>query len=220
MGKFIDITGQKFGRLTAIERAGVDRYGKILWLFSCNCGNQCIALGNSVRLGYKKSCGCIAKENAIKLSKKNITHGLTGTRLFVIWTNMINRCYSPKNKFWHIYGGRGITVCDEWRSNPQAFVNWAIDNGYEDDLTIDRKNNNNGYSPDNCRWATQIEQANNQRSNRMITAFGKTKTAQQWADGIGIQRSTLVSRIDHGWTPESALSISIKSKGKKHATTS
>lgn len=130
----------------------------------------------------------------------------SGHRLFNIYDLMISRCYDPKNKSYPYYGGRGIRVCEEWRENKNAFFEWAVRNGYSDDLSIDRIDNNGNYCPENCRWATQIEQANNKSSNRFLTLNGETHTVCEWSRIIGIDNRALRTRIDVlGWSVEKAL---------------
>lgn len=145
----------------------------------------------------------------------NYKHGFGSTRnrLYRIWSNMKSRCYNPKASRYEHYGGKGITVCPEWHDNFQAFHDWAMSHGYQDDLSIDRIDNGKGYSPDNCRWETTKKQANNLSVNRQITFQGITKTLSEWAATTGINRRTIAARLDlRGWTVEQALTILV---GKK-----
>lgn len=120
------------------------------------------------------------------------------TRLDVIHSNMIQRCYNPLSPFYHRYGGRGITVCDEWRNKRKNFKDWAMRNGYKDGLTLDRINNDGGYTPSNCRWVTMKENSNNRSSCHFVTAFGETHSLKEWSDLLGISYNTLKKRvIDH-----------------------
>lgn len=130
------------------------------------------------------------------------THGMTGTRIHDEWRAMKRRCYTKSHIEFPRYGGRGITVCDEWLHDFQAFYDWAMANGYRDDLTLDRKNANGNYEPLNCRWATQKEQQNNRRNNHYITYNGETLTARQFAEKHNMNYSTLITRLNRGWDIE------------------
>jgi hypothetical protein len=165
MSKVKDLTGQRFGRLTVLERAGSSKEGRALWLCLCDCGTVSVKTGKLLLNGHCRSCGCGEYENRVS----NCTsHKMSNTRLYNIWCGMKQRCYYAPNKEYHNYGARGIVVCDEWRNDFLAFYNWAIANGYRDDLTIDRIDNDKGYSPDNCRWATAREQRLNQRPRKTV----------------------------------------------------
>ena len=170
MGKFRDLTGQKFGRLTVLCIHGRDKYGKILYLCRCDCGNKKITHGRSLVNGNCLSCGCMNIDAKMEMSKY---HGLAQDekRLYQIWKGMISRCYNEKNKSYSDYGGRGIYVCEDWRRENTgfpSFVRWAKKNGYQDNLSIDRVDNNREYSPHNCRWATWTVQAGNRRKPILV----------------------------------------------------
>lgn len=168
MPAFIDITGQKYGRLTAIRRTSTgSRKAKGKWLFQCDCGNQIECTANHVRTGNTKSCGCLKLESSSKTGKQTIkllherqvTHGYTGKRLYRIYKGMKSRCYNQNVPYYAYYGGKGIKICPEWLSDPQNFIAWALSHGYADNLTIERRNSDDGYSPENCEFITQAEQA-------------------------------------------------------------
>jgi hypothetical protein len=132
------------------------------------------------------------------------------TRLYVIWCNMIERCYNPHFQAFSNYGGRGIRVCDEWRNCFLAFREWAMTNGYDNKLTLDRIDNNGNYEPSNCKWSTVREQSNNRRTNRLITYRGETKTMIQWAETIGIPYDTFKRRLYYGWSVDKAIETPVR----------
>lgn len=202
MAKIIDLVGKKFARLYVIERAK-NKGEKTMWLCECECGKKCVVDGCNLRNGHTQSCGCLQKE---RLRQSRKTHGKSKNRLYTIWSNMKNRCFNPNDKVYLYYGNRGITVCEDWKNDFQIFYEWAINNGYEKHLTIERIDNNGDYCPENCRWVTRTEQQNNRRNNHYITYNGETLTITQWANKLGVNPKLLFARInDYKWDIEKAL---------------
>lgn len=191
MAKAIDLTGQRFGRLVVIDRA--TELPGVWWNCKCDCGNVAKIRSSQLRYGFTGSCGCLRDEMRTEHNKP--VHGETNTRLYDIWRGMKKRCYVKNSAGYRYYGGRGITVCDEWIASYEAFRDWAISNGYRDDLTLDRIDPNGNYEPSNCRWATYIEQENNRRSCHYIEINGVKLTVSQWARITNTPMSTLKNRI-------------------------
>ena len=200
----LDLTGQSFGRLCCMEHIG-QKNGHVVWRCLCNCGNMIEVRSNDLRTGKVRSCGCFHDEG------NHTTHGLSrkSIGLYRVWERMKSRCYNPRSSDFKYYGGRGICVCDEWK-NFENFHAWALCNGYEDGLTIERKNNNGNYKPNNCKWATMKEQGNNKRNNIKITLNGQTKTLGQWADDVGISAQCLRSRLRRGWSEDKTLRVEVR----------
>lgn len=162
MSKLIDLTGQRFGRLVVVERAE-SKNKNSSWLCKCDCGKQTVVSAPNLKSGATRSCGCGLQEATIERSTK---HGGRYTKLYAVWIAMKDRCNNSNNKQFDDYGGRGIRVCKEWIDDFSAFQKWALANGYKGGLTIDRKDNDKGYAPDNCQWVTSKEQNNNRRPRR------------------------------------------------------
>ena len=167
MGKYIDETGNMHGKLYVIGDAGRDKHGKALFLCQCFCGKYVVYRGYEIRAKKYVSCGCYSRD----LTKEmDFEKGFYGTKLYNCYYNMIRRCYSDKFVNYHDYGGRGISVCDEWRSNRASFFRWAIKAGYREGLEIDRIDNEGDYTPDNCRWVTHRENMKNTRRSYALSA--------------------------------------------------
>lgn len=208
-GRMIDLSGKRFGRLIVIEKDKSDCKKGLSWLCECDCGNRCIVWGIYLRNGDTKSCGCLHKD---VVSKQMSTHGLSKTRLYRIWSNIKTRCYNPNSDNYKYYGGKGIYMCDEWKNNFLCFRDWAINNGWNEELskqdwTIDRIDNSKPYCPENCRWANHITQCNNQTSNKMFEYNNEVHTMSEWARILGIKYTTLRARISRGHTFEEAITM-------------
>lgn len=200
MSRILDLTGEKYGFLKVIRMLDERRHGKVVWLCKCDCGNTTKVLSNNLRNGSTISCGCHNKKNRIRTK-----HGLCKSRIYNIYICIKERCCNPKSKSYKNYGLRGIDICEEWKQDFMSFYNWAIANGYSEELTIDRIDNNKGYAPDNCRWVNKYIQNNNTRRNRKIHCFGETHTVSEWAMITGINRNTINSRLNKGLSPEKIL---------------
>ena len=207
MPKIYDLTGKRFGALTVIEKSAKRSSGSIMWVCRCDCGNITTVNGRDLRVGHTKSCGCLYRG-------RKPTHGMAKTRLYYIWQHMLGRCNRKTDNSYERYGGRGITVCDEWLDF-QAFADWAFNNGYEEHLTIDRIDNNSGYSPENCRWATYKQQSNNRRYCTIYEKDGKKQNLTQWCEELNLNYETVRSRIKkHGWSFERAISEPVHTKNR------
>ena len=191
-----EILGLRFGRLVA------QRYEDQAWVCQCDCGSVCRVTSTSLRKGNTKSCGCLRRE---KTTARNTTHGLGRPEEFFVWANMRNRCNNPNNYSYPLYGGRGIKVCERW----DDFANFLADMGKRPSPkhSIDRKNNELDYGPENCRWTTAQEQANNRRSNRRYEFRGEMMTVRQAiiASGSEVKFSTIKARLKRGVLIEDAL---------------
>jgi hypothetical protein len=187
--------GQVFGRLTVISKEKISGWGT-RYRCSCQCDGETMATASNLKSGNTKSCGCYFDDT-------HTTHGQTGSRAYVSWKAMFQRCKNPKAKFYPHYGGRGIKVCERW----EKFESFLADMGHPPTgHTLDRKEVNGDYTPENCKWSTHKEQLNNRRNNVYITAFGNTKTLTQWAEEYKIPVTTLRNRIQRaGMSPENAL---------------
>ena len=207
----IDLTGKKFDRLTVVGRSENNKHNQVVWSCLCDCGNKTNATGSSLKSGHVKSCGCLNMELLKKRDHK--IHGLINHRLYEIFISMKMRCYNKNHHAYKNYGGRGISICKEWKNDIKSFYNWAIGNGYERNLTIDRINNNIGYSPENCRWATRKEQARNRSTNKLVCYDGTTKSLSEWCEDLRLNYGTIIHRINIlGWDEKRALSVPIKQK--------
>ena len=187
-----DLSGKRFGRLSVIEFDHMDKFHTSHWLCKCDCGNVVVvSRGNLIR-GRAKSCGCYKRDVQRDL---HIKHGEFQSRLHNIWGNMKQRCSNENHTNYNSYGERGISVCDEWLDDYEVFRDWALANGYSDDLTLDRRDNDGIYSPDNCRWADRYTQMNNRRNTKYITYNDETHSVAEWARILNVSRNILDYRL-------------------------
>lgn len=208
-----NLSGKRYGMLTVISfshREKVSGKYKYYWVCKCDCGK--IVTRRVDGLKNKKSvvsCGCYRKKildaHNFKINNPNKSHGQTKTRLYKIYAKMKERCYYEKYPEYYLYGGRGIKLCDEWLKSFENFRDWAVQNGYDDSLSIDRIDPDGNYEPHNCRWADVYQQANNKRNNIQLTHNGETLTLPQWARKLGLPYSTLADRMKKGKSIEEIL---------------
>lgn len=202
--KVDDLTGTRFGRLVVLERSEDKMYScgtkEAQWLCICDCGKQTIVSRSNLKNGSTKSCGCLNYE---RICQRRVSD--THKRILRILRGMKDRCYNPNYHSFSRYGGRGITICDEWRNDSGTFEKWALEHGYSDELSIDRIDNDLGYSPENCRWVTKSIQQNNKSNNNYLEYGGQKRTVTEWANLIGVDRSTIVRRIKKGLPVEKVL---------------
>lgn len=211
MKKCMNLVGMKFGHLTVVEKAEnhIQPSGKsvVMWKCKCDCGNESIILASNLTSGNSTRCKkCCNNFNSYKHGDSPISGK---TRLYRIWLAMKNRCSNPKAVSYNCYGGKGIKVCNEWMDY-QKFKQWALENGYSDNLTIDRKDNGGNYEPANCRWITLSEQQSNRTNCHFIEYKGKRQILKDWAKELNMPASRLSARLINGWSVEDAFT---KTKG-------
>lgn len=208
MGKFIDLTGKTFENLKVLKRAESrrEKNGKLrtYWLCQCKCGNIIEVRADDLKEKKKKSCGCSSNFT------KGKYNGLSNTKIYTAWNHILQRCYNPKEKRYKNYGGRGIKICEEWKNDFMSFYNWAIKNGYQEGLTIDRINNNGNYEPNNCRWVTDYIQRRNRTDSHYITIDNETKILTDWANTFNIKPNVVRNRIKLGWNEIDALKTPVR----------
>lgn len=205
----IDRTGQKYNMLTCIMSEKKD--GALYWLCRCDCGRETWVRGSNLVSGAVKSCGCI-------MDHQNRVHGMSHTRIHRIWSKMQERCYNANKDTYKYYGGRGIEVCDEWRGTEGfiRFMEWAFNNGYSDELTIDRINVDGNYCPENCRWADKITQANNTRVTKYYDLDGRKCTVRDLSNMFNIPSDKIRARIYLGWTIRQAVGLDERRRNGNH----
>lgn len=211
--RFIDRTGQSFGRWTVLGYAG-KRKGSHLWRCRCSCGHEGVAFGSNLASGISTSCGCYRREYVSKCKRVHGASNGGGIRApgdgYLVWSDMRRRCLNPTNSRYENYGGRGIKVCDRWLHGDggvSAFECFMADMGPRPSLkhSIDRINNDGNYEPSNCRWATPTEQARNKRDNRTVEFRGRKMVMQEAIKESGIPEWTVYQRLKAGWSVDRAL---------------
>lgn len=204
--------GCRFGKLVVLEKLVKEIKGKKRTYYKCicDCGNLKEVRADMLTSGNTKSCGCLLKEY---YTKEKRTHGDTHTRLYSIYNNMKNRCYNESYPSFHRYGGRGIKVCKEWLLDYESFKRWALLSGYSDTLTLDRKNNDGDYSPDNCRWATRKEQSRNTSSTHLVEYKGETKSLVEWCELLDMPYKNVNYVLNNGLRDIEDIFQSYKGKG-------
>lgn len=215
MKRNADLSGLKYGRLKVL-RLHERRKKHTYYLCECECGEKKAIRSDRLKNGNTKSCGCLKLEkkscgDGEKTERKKgseatyYKHGKSHHPLYTVWRGMKERCNNHKRPFYKHYGGRGIKVCNEWSNDFQPFYDWSISNGYEKGLTLDRKDNNKGYSPENCEWKTHKQQNRNTRRNKLITIGDQTKCVSEWAEESGVNVQTLFHRYKRGTRGEALL---------------
>lgn len=191
--------GQRFGRLVVISRIGTSKCGSIILRCRCDCGNYTDSWSTTLRDGTAQSCGCLNNEHRLAATTK---HGKVRSRVYSSWCSMLSRCENENNAAFKDYGGRGITVCEQWHD----FRNFLSDMGLPPEgMTIDRIAVNGNYEPENCRWADKITQMNNRRGNVLLSFNGKTLSVAQWVRDTGLPRTTILGRLGRKWSVEKTL---------------
>ena len=209
MAKAIDLTGQRFGRLTVLYRDdSFAKDGHACWICQCDCGALVPVRSSLLRQGGTRSCGCLARDLTIARSK---THGMTKTKIHRIWAGMKRRCFCETDNHYPLYGGRGITICDEWREDFVTFYDYVskLEHFDEDGYTLDRINNNGNYEPGNVRWATVKQQAQNRRTSHTVEINGEKINVTEVARRAGVGRTTIQRRLAKGEKGEQLLRPSI-----------
>jgi len=200
-GRFQDLTGQTFNRLFVLGWAGRNKHGRLMWNCRCSCGNELLVSGNALSRKNTKSCGCLKNEIT---GNRRRTHGLSRSPEYKSWSQMISRCENENNPDYQSYGGRGISICREWRNSFEQFLT-DMGNMPDSSFEIERMNNDGGYCPTNCRWATRKEQTRNKRTTRWLEHNGERRSLAEWAEIYGISARMLWARLNRGWSVGASL---------------
>ena len=212
--KRLNLIGQQFGRLTVIRKQRMKKYGRAYWLCQCQCGKKTFVKGTDLTLLKTKSCGCYRREKTSQVFRKHGDSGYVMSRLYRAWAGMKQRCLNINCEQYKYYGGRGIKLYKMWHDYV-TFKNWALANGWREDLEIDRIDNDGNYCPENCRWVTHKENCRNTRRTRWFTINGETKSLADWCDIYDISYKTVHARLTRGWGLEDALVTPVKQGNQK-----
>lgn len=197
-----NLINKKFNKLLVIDKA-FTKNREVYWKCICECGNTIYVSTANLNSNRVKSCGCLKLE---RLLERSTTHNKSKTRIYHIWKSMRQRCYNENDYSYKNYGGREIKVCDEWYNDFTAFYNWSIEHNYQENLTIDRIDNNGNYEPENCRWVSKLIQSNNTRFNKYITINNETKSLADWCRYYNLNYNSVEQRINrYHWEPSKAL---------------
>lgn len=209
MPRPLDLTGQRFGRLTAMELLPERKNNNRVWRCRCDCGGTADVVVSCLGRGNTRSCGCLQRETAANTGRDSGTkHGKCYSPEYVAWRNMHQRCYNPKRTSYEEYGGRGISVCERWHT----FENFYADMGKRPkNFSLDRIDFDGHYEPGNCRWATHETQQNNRRDTRILEFRGRKQSIAQWAREVGMSKTTLRDRLKAGMSVEEALTAQVMS---------
>lgn len=199
----VDLTGMRFGKLIVVKKLKINPHREMEWLCLCDCGNEYVSTSNRLTTGKTTCCHSCAMK---KISDTNKKHGCEPRKLWNMFQNMKTRCYNKKYFLYHRYGGRGITVCDEWKNDFIAFRKWAFDTGWDESLTLDRIDNDKGYCPENCKWSSVREQANNRSTNVYLEHNGQKDTLANWSRRLNIPYHVLQARLYKGLPDDQILS--------------
>lgn len=210
MARIIDLTGQRFGKLSVIKEVGREKSGSVSWQCKCDCGKLTTTSSTYLRKGHTKSCGCLHEG---KLADGNKKHGMHGTKIYYSWYGMKRRCVDKNNKAYYRYGGRGIEVCEKWHTFEGFYEDMSAT--HKDGLQLDRIDVNKGYYKENCRWSNSIEQANNKENNRVLTYEDKPYTMSELSKKFNINYGTLKSRLNKGLSVQDAVSEPIQNKRRR-----
>jgi hypothetical protein len=205
-----NLLGRRFGRLVVVAKAP-SRGSSACWECQCDCGTSVVVRGGNLVAGHTKSCGCCQRESA---RAARTTHGMSKSQEYKIWRGMLDRCENPNHTFYHLYGGRGIEICEEWH----CFESFYADMGARPSPkhTLDRIDNDGGYSPANCRWATSVQQQGNRTNSRILTFRGESMCLAAWARRIGCSEEVIRARLKSGWSIERALTTPVRHWRRKH----